>query len=124
MPSDTTVTSLAVLLPRDAGYFLDWEWSSNAVTEISAPLNTNPEARAWPHVPNPQAGMHELRWFELHRDLLTNYAGSWIAILGSEIVASGPTLDEVHRLLLGQHLRDALVVHVPEELPGREYFIG
>jgi hypothetical protein len=79
---------------------------------------------SWAVEPNPEAGMLELDWFERNRHQLANFAGLWIAILGLRIVASGESFDQVQRDVDAMALRDALIVHVPEDSTRWDYLIA
>jgi len=92
---------------------------SNGVTYEDA---TDPHP--WERKPNPWAGVEELRWFHENQGQLTDYQDRWIAILRQRVVASGHSMSEVRDQVVAQRLHDALIVHVPEDVTRREYFIG
>lgn len=92
---------------------------SNDVTYGDA-TNTNP----WERNPNPLAGVEELRWFHENQRQLAAYQDRWIAILRRHVVASGHSMREVRDQVVAQRFDDALIVHVPEDVTRREYFIG
>jgi hypothetical protein len=78
----------------------------------------------WERRLDPRAGLEELVWFQQNRGELAAYQNRWIAILGRGIVAFGDSMREVRDQLRDRNLRDALVLHVPEDVARREYFIG
>jgi hypothetical protein len=82
--------------------------------------DTNP----WERYPNPWAGVEDLRWFHENQRQLTAYQDRWIAILRQGVVASGLSMREVRDQVVAQRFYDALIVHVPEDVTRREYFIG
>mgnify|MGYP001578248741 CR=1 FL=1 len=53
-----------------------------------------------------------------------NYAGLWIGIIGTSIVASGQTMAEVHDQLTQAHIDDALIVFVDHDESKWDFLIG
>lgn len=88
----------------------------NLVTDVTE--ETAQDAKVIPLVPSPtpQRGVRELRWFHNNRNIVANYCGLWIAILGENVIASEPTFEQVHERVLDQGLTDALIVQVPNDV--------
>lgn len=82
------------------------------------------DTHPWERRLDPRVGVEELRWFQENQRQLADYENRWIAILGQGIVAFGHSMREVRDQLAQQNVRDALIIHVPENVTRREYFIG
>ena len=87
-----------------------------------APAGATQDA-PWQPLPNRRAGERELAWYEAHRAELGDYERKWIAIKGHEIRVARDTFAEVRAYLDEQGIPDALIVHVRENVGGRQYFI-
>ncbi len=75
-------------------------------------------------LPDPAAGIAELRWFESHVEQLEAYAGTYVAILGESVAASAPNIRAVHDELLARGINDALIVRVPTGAEREQYLIA
>lgn len=79
---------------------------------------------AWQAPPNPSAGNKENEWFEKNLAKLGSYAGLWIAIKGKRMLASSSDLEEILDWLTSQHVADALVVQVPDDVNADRYMLA
>lgn len=82
------------------------------------------DASPWERRLNSWAGVEELRWFNDNLQALGQYEGSWIAIWGRNVAASGHSMEEVRDQVVARGIRDAVILRMPDDVSRREYFIG
>ena len=76
---------------------------------------SNPDAKRWSTDRRPD----EQAFYWFHQNLPTlvaKYRGLWIAVLGSTVVASGQSFEEVFTAVESNDQRDTFIVRVPHDL--------
>jgi len=88
-----------------------WMWR-DAVVMYDLRLRF-PQIGRWIPRSNPDAGLRESAWLREHRDeLARREGGTWIAILGDDVIKRGGSMLEVYQALKGEGIEDALVVFI------------
>lgn len=68
-------------------------------------------------------GDMESAWVDSNPPELQQYRGKLVAILGTKVVMSADTAEQLFDLYDASGLSDALIIRIPSE-PVEEYFIG
>jgi hypothetical protein len=97
--------------PWDSAPREPWTWHDSVVMyELLVRL---PQIGRWVPRPNPNAGLRESAWLREHRDeLARREGGTWVAILGEDVIERGASMLEVYTALKDDGIEDALVVFI------------